>query len=118
MGHVAQPLLDGIEVVADVDTAGDLLTEDQAVGAVVDQPVAVAVVAVVGAPQPVACHQSDLGGIAQYATAGAPMQPGHNSIPVTNPTPTSNVLVWIATLGTMGGKSRADISEVGLQAAS
>ncbi|MGZ6780002.1 MAG: hypothetical protein ACXVGO_13510 [Mycobacterium sp.] len=47
-----------------------------------------------------------------------PMQPGHNSIPVTNPTPTSNVLVWIATLGTMGGKSRADISEVGLQAAS
>ena len=51
-------------------------------------------------------------------TAPMPMQPGHNSIPVTNPTPTSNVLVWIATLGTMGGKSRADISEVGLQAAS
>ena len=51
-------------------------------------------------------------------TAPTPTQPGHNSIPVTNPTPTSNVLVWIATLGTTGGKSRADISEVGLQAAS
>jgi hypothetical protein len=44
-----------------------------------------------------------------------PMQPGHNSIPVNNPAPTTNVLVWISTLGSVGGKSHADISEVTLQ---
>ena len=46
------------------------------------------------------------------------MQPGHNSIPVHTRTPTSTVLVWISTLGTSGGKSRSDISEVTLQPAS
>jgi putative peptidoglycan lipid II flippase len=50
-------------------------------------------------------------------TAPVPTQPGHNSIPVTNPTPASNVLVWICTLGTTGDKSRADVSEVALQSA-
>jgi putative peptidoglycan lipid II flippase len=51
-------------------------------------------------------------------TRPTPMQPGHNSIPVHARTPTSTVLVWISTLGTSGGKSRSDISEVTLHAAS
>ena len=46
-----------------------------------------------------------------------PLQPGHNRIQVTNPAPTTNVLVWITTLGNTGGKSQSDISEVTLQAA-
>jgi len=51
-------------------------------------------------------------------TAPTPLQPGHNSIPVSSPTPSSNLLVWISTLGTTGGKSHSDISEVTLQSAS
>ena len=51
-------------------------------------------------------------------TPPMPVHPGHNRIPITNSTPTSNVLVWISTLGTTGGKSRTDISEITLQAAS
>ncbi len=43
---------------------------------------------------------------------------GHNSIPVKAAAPTSNVLVWISTLGTTDGKSRAAISEITIQAAS
>jgi putative peptidoglycan lipid II flippase len=48
-------------------------------------------------------------------TPPTPMQPGHNSIRVTNPAPAPNVLVWISTLGTTAGESRADISEITLQ---
>ena len=44
--------------------------------------------------------------------------PGHNSIPVNEPAPTSNLLVWISTLGSTDGKSRAAISEITVQAAS
>jgi putative peptidoglycan lipid II flippase len=48
-------------------------------------------------------------------TAPTPVQPGNNRIPVTNATPTSNVLVWISTLGTTNGESRSDIYEVTLE---
>ena len=46
------------------------------------------------------------------------LKPGHNVIPVRAGSPTSNLLVWISTLGTTDGKSRADISEITVQAAS
>jgi putative peptidoglycan lipid II flippase len=46
------------------------------------------------------------------------LHPGHNSIPVKASSPTSYLLVWISTLGTTGGESRADISEITVQAAS
>jgi hypothetical protein len=36
---------------------------------------------------------------------------------VHNGTKTSNVLVWISTLGTTNGESRTEISEITLQAA-
>lgn len=41
-----------------------------------------------------------------------PMQPGVNRIALTNRTPTSGVLVWIATLGNTDGANRAEISEI------
>lgn len=46
------------------------------------------------------------------------VRPGHNSIPVNASAPTSNLLVWISTLGTTDGKSEAGISEITVQAAS
>jgi hypothetical protein len=45
------------------------------------------------------------------------LQPGQNRIEVHDRTKTSNVLVWISTLGTTGGQSRTEISEITLQAA-
>ncbi len=50
-------------------------------------------------------------------TPTTPLQRGHNRIAVHNPTKTSNVLVWITTLGTTDGESRTAISEITLQAA-
>ncbi|MGV0646643.1 serine/threonine-protein kinase [Mycolicibacterium sp. XJ879] len=50
-------------------------------------------------------------------TPTTPLQPGHNRIEVDNETKTSNVLVWISTLGTTNGQSRTEISEITLQAA-
>jgi putative peptidoglycan lipid II flippase len=47
-----------------------------------------------------------------------PMRPGRNRIQVASADPISNVLVWISTLGSTDGKSRAAISEIELQAAS
>ena len=47
----------------------------------------------------------------------AALRPGHNVVPVTSSTPTTFVLVWISTLGSTGGKSRSDISELTLQTA-
>ncbi len=47
-----------------------------------------------------------------------PLKTGHNVIPVRAGSPTSNLLVWISTLGTTDGKNRADISEITVQAAS
>lgn len=45
------------------------------------------------------------------------LQPGHNRIAVHNDTKTSNVLVWISTLGTTNGESRTKLSDITLQAA-
>ena len=50
-------------------------------------------------------------------TPPVPLQPGHNRIPVPAAAATSNVVVWISTLGTMDGKSRTEISDVRLIAA-
>ncbi|MGH3969464.1 MAG: murein biosynthesis protein MurJ, partial [Mycobacterium sp.] len=46
------------------------------------------------------------------------MHPGHNSIAVNTSAPTSNLLVWISTLGTTDDESRAAISEITIKAAS
>jgi Protein kinase domain len=50
-------------------------------------------------------------------TPVTPLQPGHNRIEVHDRTATSNVLVWISTLGTTDGESRMEISEITVQAA-
>ena len=50
-------------------------------------------------------------------TPTTPLHPGQNRIAVHNRTKTSDVLVWIATLGTTDGQSRTEISEITLQAA-
>ena len=44
------------------------------------------------------------------------LQPGHNRIEVHDGTETSNVLIWITTLGTTDGQSRTEVSDVTLQA--
>jgi putative peptidoglycan lipid II flippase len=51
-------------------------------------------------------------------TQPTPVHPGHNSIPIKASAPTSHLLVWISTLGTTDGKSRAAISEITVQAES
>ncbi|MBS9533776.1 murein biosynthesis integral membrane protein MurJ [Mycobacterium sp. M1] len=45
------------------------------------------------------------------------MQNGANKITVDATSPTSNLLVWICTLGTIDGENRAQISEITVQAA-
>jgi putative peptidoglycan lipid II flippase len=50
-------------------------------------------------------------------TSATALKPGRNTISVKSSSPTSNLLVWISTLGTMDGKSRASISEITVQAA-
>jgi putative peptidoglycan lipid II flippase len=47
-----------------------------------------------------------------------PLKKGSNTITISNATPTSYVLVWISTLGTVDGKNRSDISEITLKAKS
>ncbi|TAM71813.1 lipid II flippase MurJ [Mycobacterium sp.] len=49
---------------------------------------------------------------------GFTLKPGHNVIPVRAGSPTSNLLVWISTLGTTNGKSQAGFFEITVQAAS
>lgn len=51
-------------------------------------------------------------------TPPTPLKPGSNTISVNKASSTSYVLVWISTLGTVDGKSRTDISEITLKAAS
>jgi putative peptidoglycan lipid II flippase len=51
-------------------------------------------------------------------TPATTLKSGHNTIPIKSAAPTSNLLVWISTLGTTDGKSKASISEVTVQAAS
>jgi len=46
------------------------------------------------------------------------VRPGNNTIKVDASAPTTYVLVWISTLGTVDGKSRSDITEITLRAAS
>lgn len=45
------------------------------------------------------------------------LEPGKNTITVDNQTRTSDVLVWIAKLGTTDGQSRTDVSDITLRAA-
>ena len=51
-------------------------------------------------------------------TPATTLKPGSNTIKVDNASPTSNVLVWVSTLGQVNGESRSDIAEVTLKAAS
>jgi putative peptidoglycan lipid II flippase len=51
-------------------------------------------------------------------TPPTPMKTGSNTITITNPTPVSNVLVWITTLGSVNGKSETALSEITLKPAS
>ncbi|MEE9243998.1 MAG: protein kinase family protein, partial [Mycobacterium sp.] len=51
-------------------------------------------------------------------TKPTPLKPGTNTIKVDNASPTSNVLVWISTLGSVDGESRTDVAEITLRAAS
>ncbi len=45
------------------------------------------------------------------------LKPGTNTIAVPSAEPTSYLLVWISTLGQVGGKNRTDISEISVRAA-
>ncbi|MBJ7337097.1 MAG: murein biosynthesis integral membrane protein MurJ [Mycolicibacterium sp.] len=47
-----------------------------------------------------------------------PMKTGSNTITISNPQPVSNVLVWITTLGNVGGKSETAISNITVKPAS
>ena len=46
------------------------------------------------------------------------LKPGPNTIKVDDAAPTSNVLVWVSTLGQVNGQSRSDIVEITLKAVS
>jgi putative peptidoglycan lipid II flippase len=51
-------------------------------------------------------------------TPATTLKPGSNTIKVDNATPTSNVLVWVSTLGQVNSESRSDIAEITLKSAS
>jgi putative peptidoglycan lipid II flippase len=51
-------------------------------------------------------------------TPNTPLRPGSNTIKVDNASPTSNLLVWVSTLGQVNGESRSDIAEITVKAAS
>ncbi len=51
-------------------------------------------------------------------TEPTPLKPGSNTIEVEDAEPTSNVLVWVSTLGQVSGESRSDIAEITLTARS
>jgi putative peptidoglycan lipid II flippase len=51
-------------------------------------------------------------------TPPTPMKTGSNTITIDNPKPVSNVLVWITTMGNVGGKSETSLSEITLKPAS
>ncbi|KUH96267.1 murein biosynthesis integral membrane protein MurJ [Mycobacterium sp. IS-1556] len=51
-------------------------------------------------------------------TPATQLKPGSNTIKVENASPTSNVLVWVSTLGQVNGQSRSDIAEITLRSAS
>ncbi|ORB23755.1 murein biosynthesis integral membrane protein MurJ [Mycolicibacterium moriokaense] len=49
--------------------------------------------------------------------SATPLQPGKNTIKVDSDEPTSYLLVWVSTLGTVDGKNRSDIAEITVRAA-
>jgi putative peptidoglycan lipid II flippase len=51
-------------------------------------------------------------------TPATTLKPGPNTIKVNSPSPTSNVLVWVSTLGNVNGQSRSDIAEITVKSAS
>ncbi|MGE2732648.1 murein biosynthesis integral membrane protein MurJ [Mycolicibacterium vaccae] len=51
-------------------------------------------------------------------TDPTPLKPGSNTIRIEDAEPTSNVLVWITTLGQVDGESRTDIAEIELHGTS
>jgi putative peptidoglycan lipid II flippase len=51
-------------------------------------------------------------------TPATTLKPGPNTIKVDSSSPTSNVLVWVSTLGNVNGQSRSDIAEITLKSAS
>ena len=51
-------------------------------------------------------------------TSATTLKPGSNTIKVDDASPTSNVLVWVSTLGTVDGENRSDIAEITLKSAS
>jgi putative peptidoglycan lipid II flippase len=51
-------------------------------------------------------------------TPSTPLKPGNNTITVPSAAPTSYVLVWIDTLGTVDGASRTDVAEITLKGSS
>ncbi len=51
-------------------------------------------------------------------TPATTLKPGSNTIKVENAAPTSNLLVWVSTLGQVNGESRSDIAEITLKSAS
>ncbi|WP_422749964.1 murein biosynthesis integral membrane protein MurJ [Mycobacterium sp. WMMD1722] len=51
-------------------------------------------------------------------TPSTPLKPGNNTIDISDASPTSNVLVWIDTLGSVNGESRTDIAEITLRGSS
>ncbi|BBY27185.1 murein biosynthesis integral membrane protein MurJ [Mycolicibacterium sediminis] len=51
-------------------------------------------------------------------TPPTPMKTGSNTIEISNASPTSNVLVWITTLGSVNGKSETALSDITLKSTS
>lgn len=51
-------------------------------------------------------------------TPATQLKPGSNTIKVENASPTSNVLVWVTTLGQVNGQSKSDIAEITLRSTS
>ncbi|MCV7302163.1 murein biosynthesis integral membrane protein MurJ [Mycobacterium barrassiae] len=49
--------------------------------------------------------------------SATPLRPGKNTIKVDSDEPTSYLLVWVSTLGTVDGKNRSDIAEITVKAA-
>ena len=54
----------------------------------------------------------------QELTPPTELKPGSNTIAVPSAAPTSNLLVWISTLGKTAGKNQVDVSEITVRAAS
>ncbi len=51
-------------------------------------------------------------------TSPTPLKPGSNTITVSDAAPTSNLVVWISTMGTTDGKNKTEISGLTVKAAS